>query len=233
MNDSNKNLIIGGASIIIILLLIGSSYWFSDQKSATAIDQINVGLNKGASSVRPVDQSDHLLGNIKAPVKIIVYSDLECPYCKLFHFVLMQAYKEFGGNKLAIVYRQLPLDGLHKKARTEAQATECAAEIGGNDKFWQYLDQVYENTPSNDGLDLTLLPKFASNIGLNATAFKSCLDSGKYADKISASVAEATKLGIQGTPFPIIVNRKGQTTNLQGYVPYDQLKPMIEEALKQ
>ena len=234
MNDSNKNLIIGGVSIAIILLLIGSSFLFSNKNSAQPIDQVNIGLgSKGSASIRPVDQSDHILGNLKAPVKIIVYSDLECPYCKLFHFVLIQAYKEFGGDKLAIIYRQLPLDGLHKKARIEAEATECAAEIGGNDKFWQYVDQIYSNTPSNDGLDLSLLPQFASNIGLNSAGFKSCLDSGKYAQKISASVAEAEKLGIQGTPYPIIVNPKGQTTSLQGYVPYEQLKPMIEAALKQ
>ncbi|MFA6416375.1 MAG: thioredoxin domain-containing protein [Candidatus Paceibacterota bacterium] len=233
MNDSNKNLIIGGLSLLVIVLLVGSGVWFSDSKPSESVNQFNIGLGNGTTSVRPVDQSDHVLGNIKAPVKIIVYSDLECPYCKLFHFVLMQAYKEFGGDKLAIVYRQLPLDGLHKKARTEAQATECAAEIGGADKFWLYLDQIYNNTPSNDRLDLSLLPQFAGNIGLNVTAFKSCLDSGKYANKIAASVAEAGKIGIQGTPYPIIINPKGQTTDLGGYVSYEKLKPMIEEALKQ
>lgn len=234
MNDKNKNLIVGGVSVAIILLLLGSSYWFSGKDSTGAIDQINIGLDgKSSGSLRPVDQTDHVLGNISAPVKIIVYSDLECPYCKLFHFVLTKAYKEFGSDKLAIVYRQLPLDGLHQKARLEAQATECVAEIGGNDKFWQYLDQIYTNTPSNDGLDLSLLPKFASNIGINPTAFKACLDSGKYADKISTSVAEATALGIEGTPYPIIIDSRGKTTTLKGYVSYENLKPMIEESLKQ
>jgi protein-disulfide isomerase len=228
--QNNKNLIFGIVIVAIVALLIGSSFVLSGKQQ---INQANIGLGgSSTNSLRPIDQTDHILGDANAPVKIVVYSDLECPYCKLFHFVLTKAEKEYGPSKLAIVYRHFPLDGLHKKARTEAQATECAAEIGGADKFWQYLDQVYGNTPSNDGLDQSLLPVFASNIGINTNAFKSCLDSGKYADKISQSVAEATALGAEGTPYPIIIDSKGKTTTLKGYVAYENLKPMIDEALK-
>ena len=62
-------------------------------------------------------------------------------------------------GQVAWVYRHFPIDSLHSRARKEAEATECANEFGGNTVFWQYLDKIFELTPSNDGLDPAELPK--------------------------------------------------------------------------
>ena len=107
-------------------------------------------------NVRQVTDSDHLRGDPKAKVKVVEFSDLECPFCKRFHVTMQQVIEEYDG-KVAWIYRHFPLDSLHSKARKEAEASECAAELGGNDGFWAYIDKLFEITPSNNGLDPNLL----------------------------------------------------------------------------
>jgi len=109
------------------------------------------------------EMADNALAN--APVKIVEFSDTECPFCKRFHTTMQQVVKDSNGQ-VAWVYRHFPLDQLHSKARKEAEATECAAELGGNEKFWAYLNRLMEVTPANDGLDLAELPVIAAYVGL-------------------------------------------------------------------
>ncbi len=106
--------------------------------------------------IRPVSESDHILGNIDAKIIIVEYSDLECPFCKVFHSTMHQVVKEYSGE-VAWVYRHFPIVGLHPKAFREAEATECAWEQGGNEVFWKYTDKLFEVTPSNNGLEESLL----------------------------------------------------------------------------
>jgi protein-disulfide isomerase len=109
-------------------------------------------------NIPPVTEKDFIVGNPNAEIKIVEYSDTECPFSKRFHQTMLDIMKEYeAGGKVAWVYRYFPLDGLHQKARHEAEAVACAAEQGGNTKFWEYLDLLFKITPSNDGLDSSLL----------------------------------------------------------------------------
>lgn len=90
----------------------------------------------------PVTAADHLDGPVGAPITIIEYSDLDCPFCKRFHETMNQVKAEYG-DQVAWVYRHLPLLSLHPNAGLLAEATECVAELGGNDKFWDFLDRVF------------------------------------------------------------------------------------------
>ena len=56
-------------------------------------------------------------------------------------------------NKVAWGFRHFPLKQLHPKAVKEAEATECANELGGNDAFWKFIDKINEVTPANNKLD--------------------------------------------------------------------------------
>ena len=116
-------------------------------------------------NMKPISDSDHILGDKNAPVKIVEFSDTECPFCKRFHTTMQQVVKDSNGQ-VAWVYRHFPLDQLHSKARKEAEATECAAELGGNEKFWAYLNRLMEVTPANNGLDPAELLTIASYAGL-------------------------------------------------------------------
>lgn len=181
----------------------------------------------------PVTSADHIRGDANAPVKVVEYSDTECPFCKRFHTTMQQLVDEYGKNgKVAWVYRHFPLDQLHPKARKEAEATECAAELGGNDKFWSYLDRLMEITPANNGLDLAELPRIAAYVGLDTTKFNECLSSGRYAQKIEEHVQNAIATGGNGTPWSIIVGKNGKKYPLSGAQPYEAVKQLVELALQ-
>jgi len=87
---------------------------------------------------QPVTAEDRINGDINAPIKIVEYSDIDCPFCKRFHGTLEEV-RAIYGDKVAWVYRHSPIAQLHPDAFNKSHATECVAEIGGNDKFWEYL----------------------------------------------------------------------------------------------
>lgn len=179
-------------------------------------------------AVRAVDPAvDHIRGSPDAPVTLVEYSDTECPFCKRFHPDLQRAVDEYPG-KVRWVYRHFPLDQLHRKARKEAEATECAAAQG---KFWEYVDRIFAVTPSNDGLDPDQLPVVAKDVGLDVAAFEKCLKDGVYAKRVQDDLADAERAGGQGTPFTVILGPKSQTVPFSGAQPYENLKQAIDSLL--
>jgi len=189
--------------------------------------------NARAGVLRPVSRSrDHVRGNPAAPVTLIEYSDFECPFCKRFHSTMKQLVDESNGQ-LRWVYRHFPLDDLHPvKARKEAAATECAAELGGNDGFWKFADRFFELTPSNNKTDLdTVLPLIAREIGLDKAQFASCLASGRYDQRVEEDRQNAVATGGRGTPWSIIVSKSGKTYPLSGAQPHAAVKQLYELAL--
>lgn len=188
-----------------------------------------------AAVMRPVTKGrDHVRGNPSAPVTLIEYSDFECPFCKSFHSTVKKAVDESKGQ-VKWVYRHFPLDEIHPvKARKEAAASECAAELGGNDAFWKFADRFFELTPSNNKTDIdTVLPRIAGEIGLNEAQFASCLASGRHDRRVEEDYQNAIASGGRGTPWSIIVSKSGKTYPLSGAQPYAAVKQLVELALQE
>src|SRR3989344_9225291 len=162
-----------------------------------------------------VTERDHIIGSREASLVIVEYSDTECPFCKTFHNTMHQIVRDYD-KEVAWVYRHFPIAQFHSKASKEAEATECAAELGGNQVFWKYLDKIFETTNSNNSLDPNELPKIATAIGLDGNAFNACLSSSRYAELVKKSVEEAIKAGALGTPYSVIVTRDGQKILING-----------------
>lgn len=221
-------------AVVIAGALIAGALYYSNIKVAsqkTAV--INSATGSTTTSMRPVSSDDHILGNPNADLVIVEYSDTECPYCKNFHETLNRVMSEYGSSgKVAWVYRHFPIDSLHSKARKEAEATECANELGGAEAFWKYTNMLYEVTPSNDGLNPSELPKIAGRVGLDVNAFNACLSSGRHADKVEADYQDAIKSGGRGTPHSIIISKDGLRTTVQGAQPYENLKNIIDALLE-
>lgn len=179
--------------------------------------------------IRPVTADDHIRGASSPRVTVIEYSDLECPFCKQFHATLRQLLTDYP-NQVRWVYRHFPLEKLHSQAPQEAVAAECAAEQG---KFWEFIDLVFQVTPSNNGLDLKTIPQLAEQAGVaNAAQFSSCLTSQKYAQKVAADVADARTAGGEGTPHTVIIGPRGQKVPFIGAQPYSELKKVVDGLLK-
>jgi len=178
-------------------------------------------------SLRPVTKEDHVRGNINAPLTVIEYSDTECPFCKRFHPTMKQVLKEYPDN-VRWVYRHFPLDQIHPKTRKEAEATECAGEQG---KFWEYVDRLFEVTPSNNNLDPAELSKIAEFVKIDVSKFNVCLSSDKYAKHVQDDLDDAINAGGQGTPYSVLINGKGEKTPISGAYPFENVKSIIDSKL--
>jgi len=173
--------------------------------------------------------NDHVLGSPDADVLIIEYSDTECPFCQKFHETMIQVMDVYGKTgSVAWVYRHFPLDQIHPKARKEAEALECANELGGNAAFWKYVNRLFEITPANNGLDPAKLPEIAGEIGLSVGRFNECLASGKYAARVQSDFESGVNVGVKGTPFSVIWNQKtGKQMSINGAYPYENVKTIL------
>lgn len=112
---------------------------YSDLKKA--IDDA-IGGKKGDVNVPAVRSTDHIIGSPSAKVLMVEYSDFQCPYCKQFNSSVQQALSEYK-DQIAFVYRHFPLLSLHPYAESLAEGSECATELGGQSKFWEYHDKVF------------------------------------------------------------------------------------------
>lgn len=204
-------------AIVIAGALIAAAIIFSGGTSSGGGPGVKAVVPSGAENtarkatkeeqgILTIKSTDHVFGNSKATIVFFEYSDLECPFCKMFNETMKQIVAQ-EGDKVAWVYRHFPLS-MHSKAPKEAEASECVAELGGNDAFWRFTDNVFQTTQGNDTLDPAKLPELAVSAGVDKTAFETCLSSGRHAARVKGDMAEGAKVGVQGTPHTVIMNTK-------------------------
>lgn len=148
------------AIVIAGALIAGAVYFASIGRAPSNPQQ---GAGRVETKIRGAEKDDHILGRGNAKVVLVEFSDPECPFCKQFHATMHKVIDTYGKDgDVAWVYRHFPIAQLHPKAQKEAEALECAAELGGpssslgtsNDVFWKYADKLYETTNSNNSLDI-------------------------------------------------------------------------------
>ena len=189
--------------------------------------------NEKAKKVRRVSASrDHVYGNPNAPVSLIEYSDFECPFCKRFHATANEIVGAYGG-KVNWVYRHFPLSMHNPGAQKEAEASECVAQLGGNDAFWKFANAIYARTKSNgNGFPLDQLVPLGKEIGLDEKQLKECIDAAKYASRVQEDLDEGIQVGITGTPANFLLrNDTGEVILKVGAQPSDAIKPDIDKLL--
>jgi protein-disulfide isomerase len=232
--DTEKNNLMIPAAIIIAGIII--AFAFFNTKSGGDSPNPDNGNNNDpdevAINIKPISEEDHILGNPNADIIIVEFSDLECPFCKNYHQTMQRIIDEFGkSGRVAWVYRHFPLTQLHPKAQAEAEATECAGELGGNTTWWDYTNRIFEITPSNNGLDLDLLPEIAEEVGLDKAKFIECFESGRHRDTVKADFDDAVASGGRGTPYSVFLVKGQEPAGQSGALSYDNLKGLIEQTL--
>lgn len=166
-----------------------------------------------------------VLGSPQAKVTILEFSDYLCPYCAKFAgLTLPQLEADYiSTGKARLVFRNFPVHG--DPAVETALAALCAHEQG---QFWEYHDRLFAISLSEGGKALTAarLEALARELGLDSDQFKLCLASRRYAQAVKADIAEAKRLGVEGTPTFFINGQK-----ILGAQPYETFKRVIEEEL--
>lgn len=139
-------------------------------------------------------------GDKNAKLTLVEFSEYQCPFCgRHVRDTFPNIDKEYiQTGKVKYVFRDLPLESIHKNAFKAAEASHCAGE---QKKYWEMHDRLFAN---QNALEPAMLTAHAQAIGVDSKKFQTCLDSGKYAEQIRKDIAEANKYGITGTPTTVI-----------------------------
>ena len=156
-------------------------------------------------------------GEVAAPIKVVEYSDMMCPFCRS----LAGAFREYvpqTRGRVAVYFKHYPLDQscnaglprtIHPGACSLALGGVCAEQQG---RFWEYHDRVFaqalEKASEADAR------RFAQEAGLDLQRFGACLSSPQAQKRLEADLAEARGLGIAATPTLLINARKVPNVNL-------------------
>ncbi len=228
----------------IIALAFAVGYLFFkvqaiEKKIDSGVGTVAAGAPSGApaaptanyDAMPAVSDKDHILGSKDADVVLVEYSDYQCPFCQRFHPTMQQIVKEYG-NKVAWVFRHYPLP-FHPYAQKAAEAGECVAKLGGNDKFWKFTDEAFKRGEASEtNLSVENLVKLAGEVGVDSGKVKTCIDSGEMASVVKADMDGGSAAGVNGTPGTIMVAKNGKKDFIPGALPFEQVKPMLDKLLQ-
>ncbi|HEV7726480.1 MAG TPA: Na+/H+ antiporter NhaA [Modestobacter sp.] len=142
----------------------------------------------------PVDPArDHVRGPVDAPLTLVEYGGLECPFCGRATGVVEELRHRFDDD-LRYVFRHLPLPEVHPHGELAAEATEAAGAQGA---FWAMHDRLFAH---QDELEAEHLLDHAAALGLDLGRFARALGDGTYAQRVRDDVAAAEASGVSGTP---------------------------------
>ena len=168
---------------------------------------------------------DAVLGDAKAPVTIVEFSDYQCPFCTRFYQQTeKQIYDTYiKTGKVKFIYRDFPLS-FHQNAQKAAEAAECADEQG---KYFAMHDKMFDKSQADGtGIAVADLKSYAKELGLDTAKFNDCLDSGKMASETQKDQADGMAAGVQGTPG-FFVNG----VEISGAQPFSVFQQVIDAAL--
>ena len=172
---------------------------------------------------------DPQLGKSDAKVTIIEFGDFQCPFCRAFwRDTLPRIKKEYvDTGRVRIVFRDFAQD-VHPEALMTAMAAECADDQG---KYWEFHDKAFREQDRR-GRDVVRyriadVKRWATEIGLEPTAFNECLDSERYKAEVQKDYKDGADIGMTGTPVFFINGRA-----LVGAHPFPTFQKVIEEELK-
>ena len=181
--------------------------------------------------------NNNAMGDPNAPVTIMEFFDFQCPYCRNFwkqtEGQIVDEYVKTG--KVYFISRSMGnfvSDNINKSlntANTESQDAAHAAYCAGDqNKYWEFHDTLFSNwNGENQGaFTRKRLDAFAENLGLDVTAFKACMDSGKYINQLVQDATDGLQAGVQGTPS-FLINGK----LIEGAQPFSVFQQEIEAAL--
>lgn len=182
-----------------------------------------------------VVKDDNVYGNPEAEVVLIEYGDFQCPGCGALYPVLKDVKQEYE-DKIAVVYRYLPLTNIHPNAKAAAAAAAAAAE---QDKFWEMHDLLYDRqsewSRASASQRSAYFENYAQQLGLNMQQYREDVTSGAVTERVGRGLAAARKAGLQlSTPILVLDGERLELSSIQSDGRYDaeKLRGVLNQALQ-
>jgi protein-disulfide isomerase len=204
--------IIGGvlvAALVAALFLLRSP----DSGSANNTSGSNASNARSAANTpagprrpeQPGAPNPHFRGGATAAVTLEEFGDFQCPPCGRLHASLKKIEDQYG-DRLKVIFRNYPLQSMHKNAFSAARAAEAAGLQG---KFFQMHDMLFEHQTEweNSPEPRPIYTSYASRIGLNVDKFKADMERQEVAERIQADFYRGTSMGVSGTPTVFLNGR--------------------------
>jgi protein-disulfide isomerase len=195
-------------------------------KPAEAAPAADAAKKISMDEVKKIKDSALLVGPKDAKILIVEYSDLQCPFCKRHHDNgTLKALVDKYPGKVAKTLRQFPL-GFHQFAQKAGEAAYCYADGTDADKYYKFVDGVFAKTLSSDAVPFDV----AKELGANEATFKTCVDGGKFAQRVKDEMSEGQRLfGITGTPGNVILNTEsGEYVVVAGAYPASEFEKTLD-----
>lgn len=175
--------------------------WMKEAQPGKAASQPEAAatLDYGRTYDLPLRDDEPAMGKPKSEHTIVLFADLQCPYCAKMEPVLEQLMSEHR-DQLRIVWKHFPLP-IHDHAQLAHEASLAAHEQG---RFWELAHLILEH---QDHLDRASLERYAAEISLDMDKFREALDSGRLRAKVEEDMQLARDLGVNGTPTVFIDGR--------------------------
>ncbi len=146
-----------------------------------------------ATLIPPLDQDDHIRGELDRPLELTMFGDFQCPFCLGAQSVLRRVHERLG-DRLVFAFRHLPIPERHPLAPLAAEASEAAAAQG---RFWEYHDALFQAQPK---LSRETMLEVGRELGLDAERMAAEIDAGAHRDRVARDLESAARSGATGTP---------------------------------
>ncbi len=168
-----------------------------------------------------------VLGKSDAPVTMVEFTDLECPFCRQFHSASFEEIKRkyIDTGKVRYVSRDYPLP-FHPQAHPAAKVARCAGEQG---RFWEMRHALITNP-----LNPETMARLSKDLKLDVKRMLDCISDARIEKAVQADIAEANALGVSGTPTFVIGRSKGDSvegTRVVGAQPLATFESRIQALL--
>lgn len=136
----------------------------------------------------------NVLGPRDAPVKVVLFSDFQCPFCARV-VADVQRIRAQDPDRVAIVYRHFPLEAIHPYAFAAAVAAECA---GAQGRFEGYHNALFA---AQGEIGTRSWRSFAESAGVpRLDEFDACVKDQRYAGRVRADALAGRQAGVNATP---------------------------------
>lgn len=216
-----ETLLLAGIGLVTLAILVGAAFLMGGSNPAQTAQ------NKVTDTKLLIGSNPHHEGSSSAKVTVVEYGDFQCPACGAAHPTVRQIINDYK-DKIYFVFRNFPLP-MHQNARVAAAAAEAAGVVGGEAKYWEMHNKLYDT--QDEWSESTNAPAifegYAKELGLDVDAFKKAETDKATLDKIQKDENDGLALGINSTPTFFINGEE-----YPAVMDYTTFKQKIDAAMK-